>query len=127
MLRSALDIGYCMLLLLLSVVLLVLLLFANAAAGTSPYPISIYIHTFARVFPFDFIYMVNEEREKQTEGMAGYYQIHLIYICLFSCMLNECCTTNDGGPYEWMNAGVDCGVSAYSATVARQLPLRSRA
>ena len=59
--------------------------------------------------------MVNEEREKQTEGMDGYYQIHLIYICLFSCMLNECCTTNDGGPYEWMNAGVDCGVSAYSA------------
>ena len=58
MLRSALDIGYSMLLLLLSVVLLLLLLllllFANAARSLVLVHIQ-YIHTFARVFPFDFI------------------------------------------------------------------------
>ena len=124
MLGSALDIGYCMLLLLLSVVLLVLLLFANAAAGTSPYPISIYIHTFARVFPFDFIYMVNEEREKQTEGMDGCYQIHLIYVCLFSCMLNECCTTNDDGELNECGGGLwgKRLLSASSASAATPAP-----
>ena len=50
--------------------------------------------------------MVNEEREKQTEGMDGCYQIHLIYVCLFSCMLNECCTTNDGGRVDECGGGL---------------------
>ena len=50
--------------------------------------------------------MVNEEREKQTEGMDGCYQIHLIYVCLFSCMLNECCTTNDDGELNECGGGL---------------------
>ena len=46
MLGSALDIGYCMLLLLLSVVLLVLLLFANAAHSLLLVHIHIHVHIY---------------------------------------------------------------------------------
>ena len=80
-----------------------------------------YISTLSRVFflkfPFDFIYMVNEKRERsRRRERTGIIRFVLFTYVYFSWMSSECCTTNDdGGPDEWTNVGVDCGVSAYSA------------
>ena len=95
------------------VLLLVFLLFANAARSLVLVHIHIYPH-FRACFSFGFyIYGKWGEGEKQTEGTDGYYQICLIYICLFFLYV-ECWTMDDdGGLNKWMNTGVDCGVSAY--------------
>ena len=71
--------AYCMLLL-LSLLLLVSLV------SHCYYPNHIYPHFRACFFfkvSFRFYIYGKYEREKQTEGTDGYYQIRLIYICLF--------------------------------------------
>ena len=90
--------AYCMLLL-----LSLLLLVSLVAHCYYPYP---YISTLSRVFflkfPFDFIYMVNEEgeRSRRRERKATIRFVLFTYV-YFPCMSSECCTTNDdGGPDE---------------------------
>ena len=71
------------------VLLLVFLLFANAARSLVLVHNHIYIHTFMRVFPLDFIYMVNEERERsrRRERTATIRFVLFTYV-YFSCMLS---------------------------------------
>ena len=84
------------------VVIVVVVYKRGSLAGTSPYPyISIYIHTFARVFPLDFIYIVNEEvegsRRRERTGIIRFVLFTYVYFSWMSSVVRRASNDDGGG------------------------------